>query len=516
MLRRRLCSLEVAQCKTSANQFKIVVMIHLNVPFLEKDQVKVLGARWDPVKKAWYVPAGVEVKLFARWLPGDFQFDEDGMEHEASEHKDNLCSLANYLGQISLIVNEACILPVWVVAEISELRIHNGISYISLVEHDARGTLIARSNARVWQNKYQHIFSKFKTSTGVELSAGIKVLVQLTANFHQSHGFAVIVEDIDPSYTIGDMAAKIAQIREQLQSEKIYDLNKSLTKPLDFCKVAVISPQAAAGLGDFKREAELLAKYDLCVFDYYHAIFQGVSAAASIAEQLDTITSSAIEYDAIVIIRGGGAISDLAWLNDLILARKVCMCRLPVMVGIGHERDFTILDEIACEKFDTPSKVAARIFTTITNNALIGEQAFNEILQKSKQQVLHTEFMSLETYNKIRQNVANTLALYAEKTHNSYQLVQNASLTVLARQMSKVDEFLQQILLLSDSQLKQANISLNALMSMILVQDPQNILKRGYVLVKNNNEIITSKMQAVQHNKLMLVFKDGDLNVKVE
>jgi exodeoxyribonuclease VII large subunit len=317
-------------------------MIHLKVPFLEKDLVKGLGARWDPAKKSWYVPTGLELSLFARWLPEDIDVNLlVQVDSSVPTSAQNERSLANYLTEISSIINEAFIMPVWVTAEISELRLHNGVTYLSLVEHDGRGLLVARSSARIWQNKYEYIFAKFNASTGVELCAGIKVLIKLNATFHQSHGFSLTIEDIDPSYTLGDMAAKIAQIREQLIAQKIYELNKLLTKPSDFCKVAVISPKGAAGLGDFKREAELLSKYKLCIFDYYPALFQGEAAAASIGEQLDSIINANIVYDAIVIIRGGGALSDLAWLNDLALASKICLCTFPVMVGIGHERDFT-------------------------------------------------------------------------------------------------------------------------------------------------------------------------------
>jgi exodeoxyribonuclease VII large subunit len=194
-------------------------------------------------------------------------------------------------------------------------------------------------------------------------------------------GLDLIVEDVDPSYTLGDLAAKLARIREKLQQTGLYGRNKQLPAPLEFVRVAVISPETSAGLGDFRREADLLQTAILCEFHLFPATFQGVETSSSIQSAvLQALTAHKQRpFDALVIIRGGGSVTDLAWLNDLDLAKLLCQSPVPIFTGIGHERDNTILDEIAHSRFDTPSKVVLHITTTIKENASTAIEAWERI-----------------------------------------------------------------------------------------------------------------------------------------
>ncbi len=186
---------------------------------------------------------------------------------------------------------------------------------------------------------------------------------------------------MDPSYTLGDLAAKLARIREKLQQTGLYGRNKQFPAPVEFVRVAVISPETSAGLGDFRREADRLQTAILCEFHLFPATFQGVEALSSI--QTAIFEALAVHkqkpFDVLAIIRGGGSVTDLAWLNDMDLAKLLCQSPVPVFTGIGHERDNTILDEIAHTRFDTPSKVALHISTTIKDNALAAIQAWDRI-----------------------------------------------------------------------------------------------------------------------------------------
>ena len=191
----------------------------------------------------------------------------------------------------------------------------------------------------------------------------------------------LIIEDVDPSYTLGDLAAKLARIREKLQQTGLYARNKQLPAPVEFVRVAVISPETSAGLGDFRREADRLQTAILCEFHLFPATFQGVETSSSIQTAvLQALTAHKQKpFDALVVIRGGGSVTDLAWLNDMDLAKLLCQSPVPIFTGIGHERDNTILDEIAHTRFDTPSKVALHISTTIKDNALAAIQAWERI-----------------------------------------------------------------------------------------------------------------------------------------
>lgn len=440
-------------------------MIELNVPFLEKDEAKQLGARWNARTKRWYIPQGASPEVFARWLPDDYdlEFSEDKTEY----------TLSAFLFKISDVINANFRNSEWVSAEISELRNVRGNVYLTLVEHDQDGNQIASIRATIWKKVVDSLFEKFKTGTGSELTADLKVRLLVEVSYNPQYGISLNVVDIDPAYTMGDMAAKVAKIREFLINEKIYDQNKKITAPKDFFNVAIISPQNAAGLGDFNREAQLLEKYSLCKFEYFTALFQGENAPKEILNALDQAIEkhSKNNFDAIVIIRGGGALADLAWLNDEELARAVCLCPVHVMVGVGHERDFTILDEIAGERFDTPSKVSHRIFNLITSNAMEAEE--------------------------------------------SYERVKFAADNVLSKYLIHLDNFLDQI----KNNAKQICVNLEqhleSLISEILIQNPQNILKKGFALVRSKNKIITSKQTASKYQKLEIEFHDGKIETRI-
>jgi exodeoxyribonuclease VII large subunit len=199
--------------------------------------------------------------------------------------------------------------------------------------------------------------------------------------FDPLYGLDLIIENVDPSYTLGDLAAKLARMREHLQQTGLYGRNKQLPAPVEFVRVAVISPETSAGLGDFRREADLLQTAILCEFHLFPATFQGVETSSSIQTAiLKALTAHKQKpFDVLVVIRGGGSVTDLAWLNDMDLAKLLCQSPVPIFTGIGHERDNTILDEIAHTRFDTPSKVVLHITTTIKDNAFAAIEAWERI-----------------------------------------------------------------------------------------------------------------------------------------
>jgi exodeoxyribonuclease VII large subunit len=281
-------------------------------------------------------------------------------------------SLAAFLARVKAVVNSGFPEPVWVRAEIRKVQTaRSGHVYLELEERDSRAQTIAKTTSVIWKDRFPLLDAKFAEGTGDHLKPDIKVLVRVRAEFHAVHGFDLIIDDIDPSYTLGDLLAKMQRIRVTLTEEGVFGANKALPVPPEYVRVAVISPATSAGEGDFRSEADPLHWSGLCRFDYFTATFQGVEASASIRRAIRAVfdVHKTLPYDALAIIRGGGSMSDLAWLNDLQLARWVCRVPIPVLTGIGHERDSTIVDEIAHRRFDTPSKVALHIARTIRDNA---------------------------------------------------------------------------------------------------------------------------------------------------
>jgi exodeoxyribonuclease VII large subunit len=307
-------------------------------------------------------------------------------------------SLFEPLTRVKGVVERGLPQSVWVRAEVNEMRGKNGHLYLHLAERNERGDVVAQCRAVVWRSRAEAITAKFVEATGEGLKVDIKILCLASVRFDPHFGFDLSVEDVDPSYTLGDLAAKLARIRERLVAEGLYDRNKKLPAAVEFVRVAVISPETSAGLGDFRRETDRLYDAGLCQFVFFRATFQGVDAPASVRTAVNEALAAHAErpFDAVVVIRGGGSVTDLARLNDLELARLLCKAPVPVLTGIGHERDGTILDEVAHRRFDTPSKVALHIATAVKENAMGAIAAFEQI-NLQVQRVLTRERTALAT-----------------------------------------------------------------------------------------------------------------------
>lgn len=243
--------------------------------------------------------------------------------------------------------------------------VRSGHVYLELCERNAQATL-AQARAVIWSSTAAEIIPAFERATGVVLGAGIKLLLRARPSVHPQYGLSLVIDAIDPEYTLGDMEAKKREIRERLKGEGLFDLNRRLPPPWDYRTVLVVAPAGAAGLGDFQAEAGRLQRLGICRFEYAHSRFQGEGAVMEILQAMKQALerrrqNGDIPPDAVAIIRGGGTVNDLAWLNDYALARAICVLDIPVHTGIGHERDSTVLDEVANQCFDTPSKTIAGI-----------------------------------------------------------------------------------------------------------------------------------------------------------
>lgn len=361
--------------------------LYLNVPYRSKDSAKALGARFDGSVKQWYVDSGVDLAVFATWIPADASFSVDNSVQIAASDTDSFAvapikngiSLSQLLRGVSDAVARAYASGVWIQIEVSEATIRSGHVYLDVSERDSAGQLVAKARAMIWASTAASILPVFERATGAVLGPGIKLLVRARPVFKAQYGFSLEIDAIDASYTLGDLEARRKEIRLRLQQEGIFGRNRSLPMPWDYRLVLVVAPEEAAGLGDFLKEADRLARFGVCRFVYAHSVFQGEGAAARIIRAL---SSALVELcnpsdgpgasstpDAIVIIRGGGAVNDLAWLDDYELARFICDRNIPVFTGIGHARDSTIADEVAHTKFDTPSKVIAGIEQQIQTRA---------------------------------------------------------------------------------------------------------------------------------------------------
>jgi exodeoxyribonuclease VII large subunit len=411
---------------------------------------------------------------------------------------------------------------------------------IELVEHDNGGLLTARAQSFLWKSNVDKILSKFKFTTGFELTTGIKAMLLVRTEFNPTQGIRLIIQDIDPTYTLGDIEAKLRHIRDTLTNEAIITRNQQLPRPQEFCRVAVISPEGAAGLGDFKRDADILNESGLCAFDYFSAKFQGNTAAVDIRNCLLSVfeaQQNTNKYDALCLIRGGGSVTDLYWLNDLELARTVCMSVLPVFTGIGHERDSTILDEIANSRFDTPSKVIGHIRDVICRNTQTAAANYQQILLNAQQQIAGAEHSIEQLAGGLQPSIYHLLAETDSQLQQTMHLIESRTNLVLSNAEAQLEHCQDRIM--SDAshwivstyhiteqtyhsvfqygqqQLERATHHVESLGKEILGISPRATLNRGFTIVRDINNIpVISAAQAKQQSFLKIEFRDGIVTVK--
>ena len=269
-------------------------------------------------------------------------------------------SLHQLLGQIKTVLKSSLSGSYWITAEISELKInYSGHCYLELIEKESTGESIkAKARATIWSSVFRMLQPYFETTAKIRLAAGIRIMVKVTAEFHELYGFSLNITDIEPSFTVGELALQKQAIINRLVAEGVFDMNRSLSLPELPGKVAVISSRTAAGLGDFLDQLTgNLYGYKFYV-KLFPAVMQGDGAEQSIIHALDQIFFHEDFFDVVVLIRGGGSQSDLNCFNSYLLASHVCQFPLPVITGIGHEQDETITDLVAHTRLKTPTAVA--------------------------------------------------------------------------------------------------------------------------------------------------------------
>ena len=377
------------------------------------------------------------------------------------------------LRQLNLMVRDAIEMQMpdeyWVEAELAECRERGGHCYLELIEkEDATNTPVAKASAKCWRQTWQMIQPYFERTTGQALRTGMKVLLKVYAQFHEAYGFSWIVTDIDPTYTLGDMARKRQEIIRQLKEEGVFDLQRELCIPLFAKRIAVISAAEAAGYGDFCRQLEdneYGFKFEITLFP---AIMQGEQVESSVVEALNAIYHSIRDFDVVVIIRGGGATSDLSGFDTLALAENVAQFPIPVITGIGHDRDESILDMVANTRVKTPTAAAALLIDNLRQVLERINNAQQRITLAIHQRIANhkSRLTSLQTL--IPALVERTLS----NAKHRIELMQNRLPAVTERIISNQKHKLSQIELMLQS------------------YDPQLLLKRGYSITLMNGRAI--------------------------
>ena len=394
----------------------------------------------------------------------------------------------------------------WVEAELSECRENHGHCFMSLIQKDERGsTPVAKADARCWASKWMLIRPYFERTTGQPLRPGIKVLLKVYAQFHEAYGFSWIVTDIDPTYTLGDMARKRQEIIRQLKEEGVFDLQKELDLPVFCQRIAVISSETAAGYGDFCHQLSdnpYGFHFDVQLFP---AIMQGEGVEQSIINALERIYSRSVEcevrsengFDCVVIIRGGGATSDMSGFDTLELAENVANFPLPIITGIGHDRDESILDMVSHTRVKTPTAAATLLIDHLKAvlDTIEGAQSLITHYAQQKLSSLHSQ---LATIQEILPKLFSTVKIRQEACLDTYyQRIAHhmgLKLSTLNSQLSTLES---RIPLVLERRLTSERHKLELVDEKLHALDPALLLKRGYSITLKDGKAVRDA-QALQ------------------
>ena len=378
----------------------------------------------------------------------------------------------------------------WVQAELSEVReAYNGHCYIELVQKAEQGnTFIAKARGTIWANIYKMLKPYFENATGRCFTAGIKVLLQVTVDFHEQYGLSLTVHDIDPTYTLGDMARRRREILMQLEAEGVLTLNKELPMPQIPQRVAVISAAGAAGYGDFCDQL-MNNPYGFVFYPrLFPAVMQGDRVEESIIAALDSIAAESDLWDVVVIIRGGGATSDLSGFDTYLLAANCAQFPLPIITGIGHERDDTVLDVVAHTRVKTPTAAAEYLIAQLVDAA----EMLNELI----------DTLTICVNERMRRE-ENRLAQLATRLPSLFALV-------TTRQQHRIEQLEQRMRTALQQTLVKQTHRLQLIEKIIEGASPQLMLQRGYTITRCNGKVVNGVAALAKGSVLTTEFVDGE------
>ncbi len=448
---------------------------------------------------------------------------------------------------------------VWVIAEISELKENrNGHCYLELIEKQG-AEIVARSRATIWSYTYRMLKPYFETTTGQYFTQGIKVLVQVSVEYHPSFGLSLNIKDIDPIYTVGDMAMQRKEIVNRLQAEGVFEMNKELQLPLVPQKIAVISSATAAGFQDFMNQLE----NNEFGFKFYTKLFQatmqGGDAVPSIINALERIFEYEVFFDAVVIIRGGGATADLSSFDNYDLAFNITQFPLPVITGIGHEKDDTIIDLVAHTRMKTPTAVAEFLIkgmerfydrmlemeneiVKLTRNLIESHQkeleqaaasldyAVTGFINKNQSQltkkgnqlqraVKQFSFQKEHELSRLKHNIkTKVLLLFAVSKTNLVQKRRNLKHAIkgsILKQRSILIHYKDLLESQSQKMISREQERVHFHENTARLINPENVLKRGYTLTLKEGKIVKSTKQLNINAEIETRFADGSVQSKI-
>lgn len=447
------------------------------------------------------------------------------------------------LTELQLIIRDSLYLALpdfyWVIAEISELKENNaGHCYLELIEKQADDKNVrARVKAIIWANRYRFIKAFFRDSTGETLREGLKVLVKIKIEYHELYGLSLIISDIDPAFTLGEMALKRQLIINKLEQEGVFSMNKELTFPIVPQRIAVISSKNAAGYTDFMNHLKSNSYGYVFYTALIEASLQGTETEQGIINALDRIALNLDLFDLVVIIRGGGSQSDLSWFDNYNIAYHITQFPLPVITGIGHEKDVSVTDMVAHLALKTPTAVADFIIDSIyaADNHILNMcsdiiDASRNVLEKNRNRietsaiklsplvrVLLSEIkeqlssLLLEINNKGK----NRLSMAALISANQRSRLSSAAKSFISANVTSLEKNIQKLVTNCLTFLTENKNGVNYMENKLELLNPENILKRGYSITTLDGKCVKDSTQIKEGDMIDTQLLKGSLRSKV-
>lgn len=376
----------------------------------------------------------------------------------------------------------------WIRAEISELREKNGHCYLELIEkNDTNDTLQARIKASIWSSSYRLLKPYFEETSGQSLRPGLSILVAATVEFHPLYSISLVVKDIDPEYTLGAQARRRLEIIKQLEADGVMDMNKSLLPATLPQRIAIISSSTAAGYEDFMNQLHHHPSQFAFYTRLFPAIMQGDSASESIISALESIFEVSDRFDLVVLIRGGGATTDLACFDEYELALNCAQFPLPIVAGIGHQRDQSIVDMVVFQSVKTPTAAAEYIIDRMTKAEEKAMELYDAIIGIAE-----------KTLNREKQRIND----FRWKIKNVLYTKSREKIIELEKQKSRLKAGIQLLLAKKSNQLKIYE-------SAIERQSPAAMMKYGYTITIQSGKRLTSVTQVKTGEPMTTIFPDG-------
>ena len=401
-------------------------------------------------------------------------------------------SLLELTRMVTALVQRPETQNVWVTAELSDVAVRGGHCYMELLQKDDRGLQIAKARGVIWDSSVPRIDAEFFAATGQRFSTGLKVMMRVSASFHSVYGFSLVVSAVNPDYTMGDLMRRRREILQRLKQEGILEMNRQLQWPAVPQRIAVISAPGAAGYGDFINQLYHNPSHLRFSTKLYPAVMQGATAPASIIAALEAVATDMDMWDGVVIIRGGGATSDLQAYEDYELAANVAQFPLPVAIGIGHERDITVLDWVANKRLKTPTAVAEWLvalgddalgFLMTVGNRIL--QLTTSRLTGNKEQLAHAEGL-------LPIAARNAVERAQSRLRNAATTLSGISGRRLQPQLTRLDMTLKAIADAASNRISRQRSLLDSRQTLLEALSPVATLKRGYSITRVDGHAVTS------------------------